>query len=165
MSVFKISELVVSMQNIGVLHLTTPWDDADYRPGDPVNVIGGKEEIIDGERHLYMGMQYGGYVIHFPDLLLGGTRVTSSGDCSRRGYLGERVAGEGTTAACLKGTIYHSMFQQALAKGYRRGDQLKYVAREIVDSIPEALLDSELTPEEAEGWLRESIPSTLRYAA
>lgn len=155
---------VVMMQNIVVLHLSTPWDDADYRPGDPVNVIGGKEKIIDGECHFYMGMQYGGYIIHFPDLLLGGTRVTSSGDCSRRGYLGERVAGEGTSAACLKGTIYHSMFQQALAKGYRRGDQLKYVAREIIDSIPEALLDSELTPEEAEGWLRESIPSTLRYA-
>lgn len=144
--------------------LNSPWDDGDYRVGDPVNIVDAvMEEDTDGQKHCSLGLNRKGYLIHYPDVLLGGTRVSSASDCPRRGFLGERMTGEGTTAACVKGTMYHTLFQQALSKNLRRAGQLEVVAREIVDSMSEDLVDSELSVEEALQWLRESIPSTLRY--
>jgi len=148
-----------------VAHLSNPWNDGDYRVGDPVNIIDGKTEVIDGVENRFVGREYGGYLIHYPDVLLGATSVNKAMECTRRGYLAERFRGEGTNAACVTGTMYHSMFEQALVKNYRRQDQLKNLANEIVSSMPETLLDSNLTEKEALDGLYESIPITLRYDA
>jgi len=145
-------------------HLTSPWDDGDYRAGDPVNLVNVKEYMIGEERHCRVGIGQPGFLIHYPDMLLGGTRVTSSCDCRRRAYLSERMTGEGSAmAAAVKGTMYHQMIQQALLLQYRRSSQLKEIIKDIVASMPEQLLDSELTADEATAWLNESIPATLRY--
>ena len=146
-------------------HLTSPWDNGDYRPGDPVNLVNVREYYVGTEIHCNLGgLDHPGFLIHHPEILLGGTRVTSSSECPRRGYLSERMTGEGPAMeAAVKGIMFHQLLQQSLMLGLRRSSQLKSVIEEIVASMPEQLLDSELSAEDASKWLLSSIPSTLRY--
>lgn len=151
--------------NMVHVRLLSPWDGGDYRAGDPVNLINAEQYEIGSEVHCTIGIGHPGFLIHFPDILLGGTRVTQSSACHRKGYLSERITGEGTTAAAVKGVMYHQLVQHALLHGYRRSGQIKSIIEEIVSSMPEQLLDSELSAEEASSWLHETIPSTLRYVS
>lgn len=146
-------------------HLLSPWDNGDYRQGDPINLVNIEEYLVDNEVHCKIGgMENAGFLIHHPEILLGGTRVTSSSECPRRGYLSERMTGEGAAMeAAVKGIMFHQLMQQSLAFNYRRSSQLKTIIEEIVASMPEQLLDSELRAEDASRWLHASIPSTLRY--
>lgn len=147
-------------------HLTSPWDNGDYRQGDPVNLVNVHEYYIGMEKHCSLGgLENSGFLIHHPEILLGGTRVTSSSECPRRGYLSERMTGEGPAMeAAVKGIMFHQLLQQSLMLNFRRSAQLKSIIEEIVDSMPEQLLDSELSAEDASKWLLASIPSTLRCA-
>lgn len=146
-------------------HLTSPWDNGDYRQGDPVNLVNVRYYWVGSECHCNVGgLDNVGFLIHYPEVLLGGTRVTSSSECARRGYLSERMTGEGPAMeAAVKGIMFHQLIQQSLMFDFRRSAQLKSVIAEIVASMPEQLLDSELSADDASKWLLASIPSTLRY--
>lgn len=151
------------MQNIVVIaHLTMPWDDADYRPGDPINLVVPAFDEFEGVLHCRLGQDHPGFLVHFPDTLLGGTRIAGAVKCTRSGYLAERVAGEGTNAPCTKGNLYHSLFQGALANEERRADQLRARAGDLAAGRPADLLDSGMTEEGAFRWLEESIGTTIR---
>lgn len=145
-------------------HLTSPWDIGDYRQGDPVNLVNVREYCVGIDKHCNLGgLDNSGFLIHHPEILLGGTRVTSSSECPRRGYLSERMTGEGPAMeAAVKGIMFHQLLQQSLMLNFRRSAQLKSIIEEIVASMPEQLLDSELSAEDASKWLLASIPSTLR---
>lgn len=127
-----------------------------------MNIVVNTFDRFEGRLHCILGLEYPGIIVHFPDTLLGGTRIAASGECIRKGYLAERVASEGTNAACVKGTLYHSLFQSTLASNIRRGDQLRAVANDIAHSRPSDLLDSNMSEEEAMAWLTESTAWTLR---
>lgn len=146
-------------------HLLSPWDNGDYRQGDPINLVNVQEYYVGPEKHCTIGgLEHPGFLIHHPEILLGGTRVTSSSECPRRGYLSERMTGEGPAMeAAVKGIMFHQLMQQSLVLNFRRSAQLKSIIEEIVASMPEQLLDSDLSAEDASKWLLASIPSTLRY--
>lgn len=145
-------------------HLQSPWD-GDYRPGDAVNLIQPQEYLVGEETHCELGMGRPGFLVQFPELLLGSTRVTSSSECPRRGYLQEKiVSGDGgSCAAAIYGQMYHQLIQSAMLRGYRKGRELFAEIDSIVESMPEALLDAQISTEEAVAWLKEKVPVTLSF--
>lgn len=146
-------------------HLQSPWDTGDYRPGDAVNLIQPQEYLVGDETHCELGMGRPGFLVQFPELLLGSTRVTSSSECPRRGYLQEKiVSGDGgSCAAAIYGQMYHQLIQSAMLRGYRKGRELFAEIESIVESMPEALLDAQISTEEAVAWLKEKVPVTLSF--
>ena len=146
-------------------HLQPPWDSGDYRPGDAVNLVRAQEYELGDETHCELGMGHPGFLVQFPELLLGSTRVTSSSECPRRGYLQEKiVSGDGaSSAAAIYGQMYHQMIQSAMLKGFRKGSELFGEIDTIVESMPEALLDADIMPQEATTWMREKVPATLSF--
>ena len=146
-------------------HLQSPWDSGNYRPGDAVNLIKPQEYLVGEETHCELGMGRPGFLVQFPELLLGSTRVTSSSECPRRGYLQEKiVSGDGgSCAAAIYGQMYHQLIQSAMLRGYRKGSELSAEIDSIVDSMPEALLDAHISTEEAVAWLKEKVPVTLSF--
>ena len=149
-----------------VAHLLSPWNqDIEFRSGDPINLLVPQLDDFNGQLHCLLGGPRGhpqALLIHFPDVLLGGTRIAGSTQCPRQGYLQERIAGrEGTNAACTKGNMYHSLFQTALSRGIRQAGQLEQIAWEIVGSRAVDILDSEMTEHQAFTYLKESLPRTI----
>lgn len=146
-------------------HLQSPWNGGDYRPGDAVNLVGAHEHAVGDETHCELCIGRPGFLIQFPELLLGSTRVTSSSECPRRGYLQEKiVSGDGgSCAAAIYGQMYHQMIQSAMLKGYRKGSELFQEIASIVESMPEALLDANISTQEATAWMKEKVPPTLSF--
>jgi DNA replication ATP-dependent helicase Dna2 len=147
------------------VHMQSPWDIGDYRPGDSVNLIGAHEYAVGDETHCELGMGQPGFLVQFPELLLGSTRVTSSSECPRRGYLQEKiVSGDGgSSPAQIYGQMYHQMIQSAMLHGHRKGSELFQQIPAIVESMPEALLDANITTHDAIAWLKEKVPATLSF--
>jgi DNA replication ATP-dependent helicase Dna2 len=149
-----------------IAHVQYPYNhDIVYLPNDPVNLMVPKVDNFNGQYHCIIGGSLGHprtMLVHYPDVLLGGTRVAGSTQCPRQGFLQERIAGgDGTNAACTKGTMYHSLFQLALSKGLRQANQLEDHAHEIVSSSPVTLLDSNMTEHQAFSYLKGSIPKMI----
>jgi DNA replication ATP-dependent helicase Dna2 len=130
-----------------------------------VNLIGAEEYREGLETHCRIGLGHKGFLIHFPQMLLGSTRVTSSSECPRRGYLQEKVtSGDGrSSSAAIFGQMYHQLIQSAMLQGQRKGSELYQEIKCIVASMPEALLDADISAEEAEAWLRDKVPLTLSF--
>lgn len=149
-----------------IAHVQYPYNqDIVYLPNDPVNLMVPKLDNFNGQYHCIVGGTQGhprAMLVHYPDVLLGGTRVAGSTQCPRQGFLQERIAGgDGTNAACTKGNMYHNLFQTALLKGLRQANQLEQHAHEIVSSTPAALLDSNMTEHQAFSYLKGSIPKMI----
>ena len=149
-----------------IAHLQSPWNqDADYRPGDPVNLIVPQLDDFNGQLHCLLGGTTStprALLVHFPDILLGGTRVAGSTQCTRHGYLEERFSnGNGTNAPCTKGNMYHALFQTALSKNLRMATVLEQHAREISAAHPADLLDSNMSEFQAFTYLKDSIPKMI----
>lgn len=46
------------------------------------------------------------------ELPCSGTRITGAGECTRRAYLQERIAEEGSSGApAVRGTLHHTLIQ------------------------------------------------------
>lgn len=75
----------------------------------PVNLLADLD-MFDGHLHCELTLDRGMLVLH-PDLLLSGTRITTSHECPRRSFLDERVAGDGSNDKAVKGTLTHNLIQ------------------------------------------------------
>ena len=73
-------------------HLYSPWsEEGVYRVGDTCSLLA-QLDTFEGHHHCLLNLERGLLVLH-PDLLLSGTRITASGECTRRSYLQVRVGG------------------------------------------------------------------------
>ncbi|KAL4448106.1 hypothetical protein ABPG75_005325 [Micractinium tetrahymenae] len=142
-------------------HLHAPWCDLPYRVGDPVNVLA-ELDLFEGHYHCLLNMERGMLILH-PDVLLSGTRITTSHECPRRSFLDERVAGDGSNDKAVKGTLTHNLIQTALTEGLRTPQQLGAAAERVVRQATEALLEVDLSEEAAMECLRQAVPGILRW--
>ncbi len=55
-----------------------------------------------------------------PRGLYAGTRITGSNSCPRQSILDEKIAGDGSSAVAVKGTLQHSLIQVMAATGGRQ---------------------------------------------
>lgn len=196
-----------------VAHLREPWNEQEYREGESVNLIGASfttesyqggydtsdnnkssikqapiNERFAAAQRCWLGRIGSAMsptlLVHFPDLLLGGTRIASSLNCTRRGYLSERVtreegtepsgaAGGFTAQARTRGNLYHALFQAAIANddAIKCKQNLNTVkswltmhAKEIARRSYLELFDAGMTEAEAEAYLvDESLGSILSF--
>lgn len=103
-------------------------------------------------------------VVHFPDLLLAGTRVASAVTCTRRAFLEEQIAGEeGTADVCLKGTMYHSLFEWAISGQHLDKHNYDVKSKEIAAQHTLHLLDCGMSEREAHAYLLDSAPGIISW--
>eukprot|EP00897_Mesotaenium_endlicherianum_P007811 jgi/Mesen1/7058/ME000369S06383 len=122
----------------GALCTVQLHDEWCYSPvacGDPVGVVGDFDDsgclVVDKDSNLL--------VLH-PDTLVSGSRVGGSFACARRAVLDERVRGTSdTSAAALKGTMLHQLFQVAIRGEECTGEELEHEAWSIVHRHLEGL--------------------------
>ncbi|GAB4823940.1 hypothetical protein N2152v2_010986 [Parachlorella kessleri] len=142
-------------------HLRTPWADLPYRVGDEVNLVARLDDF-DGQLHCLLDMENGMLVLH-PDVLLSGTRITGSNSCPRQSILDEKIAGDGSSAAAVQGTLQHSLIQAALQDNLRSARELHRKAEEVVAASTEALLEVDMDEAAALAYLKEATPGILRW--
>lgn len=143
-------------------HLRPPWSEAVYRVGDACNLMVARLDEFEGQLHALLDCNAGFLVLH-PDVLLSGTRITTSHDCARRSVLEEWVGGTGTNDKAVKGTLQHLLIQGAFTDGLRTSAELRRLASKIVGENTESLLDAGMTAEEALEYLTAAIPPVLRW--
>jgi hypothetical protein len=83
--------------------------------GGAVNLLA-PLDWFEGRWHCLLDMERGMLVLH-PDVLLSGTRITSSHECPRRSFLDERVAEDGHNDKAVKGTLTHTLIQVCVCGG------------------------------------------------
>jgi len=90
--------------------------------------------------HQGMYARAAGALVLQPDVLLSGTRVSSSFKCARQTVLEERFGGDSSVKA-MEGTLLHELFQAALLEECSTADSLEAHARDIAARNTDKLLD------------------------
>eukprot|EP00850_Spirogloea_muscicola_P021699 SM000258S09115 [mRNA] locus=s258:101308:109073:- [translate_table: standard] len=140
----KVLRLRQSGQEIvGAACLQDQWYDSNVKPGDRINLLrdrGSDDEPGLQDAPFTVNNQQNLIILH-PQLLLSGSRVARSFGCARRAVLDERVQAKEATAAALKGTILHQLFQAALLGDANSLELLSAQAWDIVQKHIDALYE------------------------
>ncbi|GAX73855.1 hypothetical protein CEUSTIGMA_g1305.t1 [Chlamydomonas eustigma] len=105
-----------------IAHLRDGWVDTPVKPGDSLNIVGGKWEAAGTSnsgcvKHLIVDSSQGLVILH-PDLLLSGTSIMAAMRCPRQAWLQEQLAGDTNDKAVL-GQLLHELLQSCMNKALR----------------------------------------------
>ncbi|KAK9824153.1 hypothetical protein WJX72_008129 [[Myrmecia] bisecta] len=141
-------------------HLQDGWQDTPVRSGDAVNLLAEIHEHEDGA-HAVCSYNQGLIVLH-PDLLLSGTRISSSFRCARQSVLEERFGGSSGVKAA-EGTLLHELMQVALMERIVCSTELRKRAQNIVSDSTDKLLEVGLSEAQALACLTAAIPTITAW--
>ncbi|KZV43646.1 hypothetical protein F511_00197 [Dorcoceras hygrometricum] len=140
------------------LQLWDEWYFSVIAPGDSINVVGEFDSrgICDVNRE-------NNFLIIHPDILVSGTRVSSSFSCSRRTVLDERLKYNEHSAAALMGTLLHQIFQAGLIRELPTKEFLEEYARTLLQKSIENLYACGVNESDTLMTLINAIPKMLNW--
>eukprot|EP00850_Spirogloea_muscicola_P003650 SM000015S01150 [mRNA] locus=s15:37809:45597:- [translate_table: standard] len=150
---------------VGAACLQDQWYDSDVKPGDRINLLrdpGSEDEPGLQDAPFTVNSQKNLIVLH-PQLLLSGSRVARSFGCPRRAVLDERVQAKEATAAALKGTMLHQLFQAALLGDANSLELLSAQAWDIVQNHIDVLYEIKAKEAVVYEELMEKAPQILDF--
>ncbi|KAK9846251.1 hypothetical protein WJX81_000082 [Elliptochloris bilobata] len=118
-------------------------------------------EAAGGDKHAVCDCSTGALVL-LPDVLLSGTRVSSSFKCVRQAVLEERYGGD-SSAKAVQGTLLHELFQAALLDEHSTADSLEAHARSIALRHTDKLLDVGLDEQQALAVMQNGMAGLLAW--
>eukprot|EP00850_Spirogloea_muscicola_P015616 SM000121S26013 [mRNA] locus=s121:324911:332644:+ [translate_table: standard] len=150
---------------VGAACLQDQWYDSDVKQGDSINLLrdpGSEDEPGLQDAPFTVNSQKNLIVLH-PQLLLSGSRVARSFGCPRRAVLDERVQAKEATAAALKGTMLHQLFQAALLGDANGLELLSAQAWDIVQKHIDVLYEIKAKETVVYEELMEKAPQILDF--
>ncbi|KXZ52798.1 hypothetical protein GPECTOR_8g185 [Gonium pectorale] len=147
------------------VYLRDMWADQAVRPGDTVNVVGGRvlaDQVCEG---VELSASEGLLILH-PDVLLSGTNITTALRCSRQAWLQERVAGGPSGEKALLGSMMHELLQASLraALGGRLDkNEMLAQARSILSSSTAQLLETQQDEASVMSYLSQQLDAVLAW--
>ncbi|KAL9321686.1 hypothetical protein ACSQ67_009739 [Phaseolus vulgaris] len=140
------------------VNLQNEWYCSVIAPGDTVHVIGEFDERgnceIDHDNN---------FLIVHPDILLSGTRVSSSFSCPRRTVLDERLKNNDYSTAALAGTMLHQIFQAGLTKDHPTVNFMEDYAEVVLQKNIESLYACGVNENDVRKTMRDAIPRILSW--
>ncbi|KAL8105137.1 DNA replication ATP-dependent helicase/nuclease JHS1 [Apium graveolens] len=140
------------------VHLYDEWFCSVIEPGDTVQVIGDFDEQgncdVNREKN---------FIIVHGDILMSGTRVASSYNCTRRAVLDERLKCSEHSITALIGTLLHQIFQAGLIHENPTKEYLEEYARIVLQKNFESLYACEANDANTHKALTEAIPKMLNW--
>ncbi|KAL3833010.1 hypothetical protein ACJIZ3_007746 [Penstemon smallii] len=140
------------------LHLWDEWYYSVVAPGDTVHVIG----EFDPQGKCDVNRDKNFVTVH-PDILVSGTRVSSSFSCPRRTVLDERLKHNEHSAPALIGTLLHQIFQAGLISEFPTKKFLEEFARTVLQKSLESLYACGVLENDILKTLIEAIPKLLNW--
>ncbi|KAK4488581.1 hypothetical protein RD792_004347 [Penstemon davidsonii] len=140
------------------LHLWDEWYYSVVAPGDTVHVIG----EFDPQGKCDVNRDKNFVTVH-PDILVSGTRVSSSFSCPRRTVLDERLKHNEHSAPALIGTLLHQIFQAGLISEFPTKKFLEEYARTVLQKSLESLYACGVLENDILKTLIEAIPKLLNW--
>ncbi|GFR43783.1 hypothetical protein Agub_g4899 [Astrephomene gubernaculifera] len=125
------------------VYLKDMWADQVVKPGDTVNIVGGRFVADPTCPSVEVSGNQGLLVLH-PDVLLSGTTICTAIRCSRQAWLQERVASGAGGEAALLGSMLHELLQRSLRTAINgRLDKQRMLeeARSIINANTDKLLE------------------------
>ncbi|XP_065859442.1 DNA replication ATP-dependent helicase/nuclease JHS1 [Euphorbia lathyris] len=138
--------------------LLEEWFYSVIEPGDTVNVIG----EFDDQGKCEVGRDCNLLIIH-PDILISGTRVTSSFSCPRRTVLDERLKCNEHSYVALLGILLHQIYEAALTSENPTISSLEGYARTVLQKNIESLYACGVNENDVLKDLVEAIPRILNW--
>ncbi|KAL1802450.1 hypothetical protein ACET3Z_031097 [Daucus carota] len=140
------------------VHLYDEWFCSVIEPGDTVQVIGEFDE--QGKCDVNRDKNF--LIVH-ADILMSGTRVAGSYNCTRRAVLDERLKCNEHSIAALIGTLLHQIFQAGLIHENPTKEYLEGYARIVLQKNFESLYACEANDADTHKTLIEAIPKMLNW--
>ncbi|XP_073140812.1 DNA replication ATP-dependent helicase/nuclease JHS1 isoform X2 [Henckelia pumila] len=156
---FKVLHLLNEQSGVErTLQLWDEWYFSVIAPGDTINVIGefDCQGICDVNREK-------NFLIVHPDILVSGTRVSSSFSCPRRTVLDERLKYSEHSAAALMGTLLHQIFQAGLIRELPTKEFLEEYARTVIQKSIENIYACGVNENDTLTTLISAIPKMLNW--
>ncbi|KAL8500568.1 hypothetical protein ACS0TY_020227 [Phlomoides rotata] len=140
------------------LQLWDEWYFSVVAPGDTVHVIG----EFDPQGNCDVNREKNFLIVH-PDILVSGTRVSTSFACPRRTILDERIKNTEHSSAALMGTLLHQIFQAGLMSEFPTREFLEEYARTVLQKSLESLYACGVNENDIHKALIEKIPKLLNW--
>jgi DNA replication ATP-dependent helicase Dna2 len=149
------------LQQVKHCHLRQDWSRTRVDAGDFVHVTGDFE--VDSVTCFVDNVQ--NFVVVHPDVLLTGTRIADSFDCSRKAVLSERFNTlGGSSFAMIQGTMLHEVFEICVRSRDFQLEQLQATVAEVVQKHLSEVFACSETEETAGQKLGDFLPLLQQWA-